>query len=310
MRMIALHLAVLAGLFALQFVLPAYHHTNAARIMVLATYAIGFNIAFGYTGLLSLGHALFFAGGMYATGLLIDQGGWQPWMALVAGPLAGGALAAAVGLLALRTAGPAFMIVTLMFAQAFHLAILYWGRFTGGDEGFTLSGAARRIGAFDLADPATRYAAAFLLFGTAMLGCLALARSRTGRVLVAVRENEERTRMLGFDTFRAKLFALALSGLVAGAAGATYGLMFGYVGGSFASIQYSILPLIWVLLGGAGTVLGPLLGTALMFYLIDWASSVTTASQFVVGAVLILLVLFAPRGLLGLVRDHALRRLP
>lgn len=89
MRMLALHLAVLAGIAALQFVLPAYHHTNAARILVLATYAIGFNIAFGYTGLLSLGHALFFAGGMYATGLLIDQGGWQPWAALLAGPVAG-----------------------------------------------------------------------------------------------------------------------------------------------------------------------------------------------------------------------------
>ncbi len=309
MRMLALHLGVLAVLAAAQFLLPAYHHTNAARIMVLAVYAIGYNIAFGYTGLLSLGHALFFAAGMYATGLLVDRGG-EPWLALLAGLVAGGAVAGAVGLLALRTAGPAFMIVTLMFAQAFHLAILYWGGFTGGDEGFTLSGAARRLGPLDLADPTTRYFVALALVSVAMLGTLALVRSRLGRVLVAVRENEERTRMLGYDTFRAKLLALMLSGLASGAAGSTYGLMFGYVGGSFAAIQYSILPLIWVLMGGAGTVLGPLLGTALMFYLIDLSSSVTTASQAVVGVALIGLILFAPRGILGTLRERGLRGLP
>lgn len=307
MRALALHLGVLAALFALQFALPAYHHTNAARIMVLAVYAMGYNIAFGYTGLLSLGHALFFAAGMYATGLLVDRGGWEAWAALPAGLLAGGVTAGLLGLLALRTTGPAFMIVTLMAAQAFHLSILYWGGFTGGDEGFTLSGAARIVGPFDLAQPATRYGAAFALFAAGMLVTLALVRSRLGRVLVAVRENEARTRMLGYDTFRARLQALTLSGLFAGAAGATYGLMFGYVGGTFASIQYSILPLIWVLLGGAGTVLGPLLGTALMFYLIDVSSSVTTAPQFVVGAVLIALVLFAPRGILGTLRERGWR---
>ncbi|MCE6952337.1 branched-chain amino acid ABC transporter permease [Cereibacter sphaeroides] len=307
MRALALHLGVLAALFALQFALPAYHHTNAARIMVLAVYAMGYNIAFGYTGLLSLGHALFFAAGMYATGLLVDRGGWEAWAALPAGLLAGGAAAGLLGLLALRTTGPAFMIVTLMAAQAFHLSILYWGGFTGGDEGFTLSGAARIVGSFDLAQPATRYAAAFALFAAGMLVTLALVRSRLGRVLVAVRENEARTRMLGYDTFRARLAAMTLSGLFAGAAGAVYGLMFGYVGGSFASIQYSILPLIWVLLGGAGTVLGPLLGTALMFYLIDLSSSVTTAPQFVVGAALIGLVLFAPRGILGTLRERGWR---
>ncbi|WP_096787055.1 branched-chain amino acid ABC transporter permease [Rhodobacter sp. CZR27] len=307
MRALALHLGVLAALFALQFALPAYHHTNAARIMVLAVYAMGYNIAFGYTGLLSLGHALFFAAGMYATGLLVDRGGWEAWAALPAGLIAGGAAAGLLGLLALRTTGPAFMIVTLMAAQAFHLSILYWGGFTGGDEGFTLSGAARIVGPFDLAQPATRYAAAFALFAAGMLVTLALVRSRLGRVLVAVRENEARTRMLGYDTFRARLAAMTLSGLFAGAAGAVYGLMFGYVGGSFASIQYSILPLIWVLLGGAGTVLGPLLGTALMFYLIDLSSSVTTAPQFVVGAALIGLVLFAPRGILGTLRERGWR---
>ncbi len=116
--------------------------------------------------------------------------------------------------------------------------------------------------------------------------------------------------MLGYDPFRTRLIALVLSGLYAGAAGAAYALLFGYAGATFASIQYSILPLLWVLLGGAGTTLGPLVGTALMFYLVDLASGVTDAYLMVVGAALVALVLFAPAGILGALRRRALPWLP
>jgi branched-chain amino acid transport system permease protein len=309
-RVWLLHLAVLAALALAPIFLPPYHATNLARIMVLAVFAMGYNIAFGYAGLLSLGHALLFASGLYATGLLVAQAGVPAALALPAGIAAGGLVALALGLLALRTTGTAFMIVTLMFAQAGYLAILYFGAYTRGDEGFTLPRAARALGALDLSLDGPRYALAFALFATGLLGCLALVRSPTGRVLVAIRENAERTRMLGYDPFRYRLLALTLSGLYAGAAGAAYGLLFGYVGATFASIQYSILPLLWVLLGGAGTVLGPLVGTALMFYVIDLAARVTDATLLVVGVALMALVLFAPRGLLGTLRAKTLPWLP
>jgi branched-chain amino acid transport system permease protein len=310
LRPLALHLLVLAALLALHFVLPAYHHTNLARVMVLAVFAMGYNITFGYTGMLSLGHAMFFAAGLYAAGLLMHLGGMPAGPAALAGPAAGGALALAVGLLALRTTGVAFMIVTLMFAQALHLTLLHFGTQTGGDEGFVIARAARRIGPLDLSDEATRYLIAWALFAIGLLASLALVRSPFGRVLVAMRENQDRSRMLGFDPFRYKLAALVASGLYCGASGAAYGLLFGYVGATFASTQYSILPLLWVLLGGAGTVLGPFLGTLAMFYLIDWASDLTSAYLLVVGVALVLLVLFAPRGLLGLARERTLPWLP
>jgi branched-chain amino acid transport system permease protein len=309
-RALWLHVAVLATLLALNFVLPAYHHTNLARIMVLAVFAMGYNIAFGYTGLLSLGHAMFFAAGLYATGLLVHLAGFPAGPAFLAGIAAGAALGLAVGLLALRTTGVAFMIVTLMFAQAIYLAILWLGAWTGGDEGIVIDRAARVIGPLDLSGETTRYLVAWTMFAVALLANLALARAPLGRVLVAMRENEDRSRMLGFDPFRYKLAALVVSSLYCGAAGAAYGLLFGYVGATFASTQYSILPLLWVLLGGAGTVLGPFLGTAAMFYLIDWASDLTSAYLLVVGVALVLLVLFAPRGLLGVVRARALPWLP
>ena len=116
--MLALHLGVIALLLAVQFVLPPYHHTNVARIMVLATFAIGYNILFGYTGLLSLGHAMFFAAGLYGAGLTVYYLEFGVLHAFAMGILMSLLLALAVGLVALRTTGVSFLIVTLMLAQA------------------------------------------------------------------------------------------------------------------------------------------------------------------------------------------------
>ncbi len=314
-RVIALHLAVIAALFAAQFLLPAYQHGNVARIMVLATFAVGYNLLLGYTGLLSLGHAMFFAAGMYGAGLPLyyfEQFGVLE--AFGVGLLSSLSLALCFGLVALRAGGIAFLIVTLMFAQAFFLATLYFNDITLGDQGFVLSERARTLslGGLDLsfADPSVKYNAALLLFSGCMLGCLALVRSPIGRVLVAIRENEPRTRMLGYNTYGYKLLALVVSGTMAGAAGAGYALLFAYVGSTFASIQYSIFALLWTLLGGVGTVLGPLVGAGLMFYLVDIASDFTSSYMLVVGVALVALILWYPKGLLGSLRSRWLPWLP
>ena len=141
----ALHLGIIALLFVLQFILPAYHHGSLARVMVLTCYAMGYNILFGYTGLLSLGHAMFFAAGMYGLSLSIQHLDWTAGPALLAGLAAGFAVALVIGMLLLRTAGVAFMIVTLMFAQAGYLTVLYFGEWTRGDEGFVIQQELRRI---------------------------------------------------------------------------------------------------------------------------------------------------------------------
>ncbi|HSG55609.1 MAG TPA: branched-chain amino acid ABC transporter permease, partial [Paracoccaceae bacterium] len=216
----------------------------------------------------------------------------------------------AVGLLALRTVGVAFMIVTLMFAQAVYLAILMAGRWTRGDEGFVIQPAERVLWGIDLSQPDARYLAALALFAATLALCLLLVRSRFGRVLVAIRENEERTGLLGYDTWRHKLGAVVISGTLSAAAGAFYAVLFGYAGASFATVQYSILPLLWVLLGGAGTVIGPFLGTLFMFYLIDLSSGVTTAYMLIAGVALVLLTLFAPQGLMGELRRRIWRGVP
>ncbi|MFB2551482.1 branched-chain amino acid ABC transporter permease [Ensifer soli] len=314
LKVLLLHAGVLLLLFALQFVLPAYHQLALTRIMVLATFAMGYNLLFGYTGLLSLGHAMFFAAGLYGAGLSAYHLGWSVPAAFLAGIAAGAALSLVIGLVALRTSGVAFMIVTMMFAQVAYLSTLYFTNYTRGDEGLVMPAAARAFTLaghrFDLTDPALRYNLALLLLALTMAVVLAIVKGPSGRPLVAIRENEPRTLMLGYDTFRLKLRALVLSGTISATAGAAYALLFAYVGSSFAAISYSIDALLHTLLGGAGTVLGPLVGTLVMFYLVDLISAHTSAYLLVTGVVLVALVLFFPKGLLGTVRERWLPWLP
>lgn len=313
-RVLALHVAVVVLLLVLNFVLPEYHRGVVSRVLVLAVFAMGYNLLFGYTGLLSLGHAMFFAAGMYGAGLPLYHLDWGVLPSFVTGMLSGALLAAAVGVLALRTTGVAFMIVTLMFAQVAYLTSLYFTTWTRGEEGLVLAQEQRRIDLgswiLDLSDPSNRYLVALALFAIVLFATLRLVRAPFGRTLVAIRENEERTRMLGFDVFSSKYTAVIVSGLICGIAGAAYGLLFGYVGSGFASIEYSILPLLWVLLGGAATTFGPLVGTLFMFYVIDISSGYTTAYLLLVGLVLILLVLFFPKGILGTIRERFAPWLP
>jgi branched-chain amino acid transport system permease protein len=299
---------VIAALALAQLALPDYHHTNMARIMVLATFAVGYNVAFGYTGLLSLGHAMFFAAGLYGAGMTAHFLHFPMAAALAVGTAGGLALAFIVGLIALRTRGVSFLIVTLMFAQAVYLTTLYFNNITRGDEGFVLAEESRQLSVggtvFALSDPDVRYNCALLLFALCYLLSIVLLRSPIGRVFTAVRENEPRAQMLGYNTFGYKLLALTISGALSGMSGAAYALLFAYVGSTFASTQYSIYPLLWVLLGGAGTTVGPLVGTALMFYLVDFSSAITSSYMIVVGIILVVLIIAFPKGIVGTIR-HA-----
>lgn len=313
-KILALHGLVIAVLLLLQFVLPEYHRLSVTRIMILAVFAMGYNVLLGYTGLLSLGHAMFFGAGLYGAGMTAYHLGFSVPAAFIAGVAIGALLALIVGCIALRTSGVSFMIVTMMFAQVAYLCSLYFATYTRGDEGLVLPQAARSFGLFgvnfDLTDATLRYNLCLILLAVTMLVIYRLVHGRTGRALVAIRENEARTNLLGYNTFAIKLKAMVISGTLSAAAGATYALLFAYVGAAFITIQYSIDALLFTLLGGAGTILGPLLGTFLMFYLLDITSNYTTAYLLVAGVVLILLVLYFPRGILGTIKYKWIKWLP
>jgi branched-chain amino acid transport system permease protein len=313
-KILGLHAAVIFALFCAQFVFSEYAALSLTRIMVLSVFAMGYNLMFGYAGLLSLGHAMFFAVGVYTAALCVVRGGFPIPMAFFLACLAGVAASAIVAAICLRAKGVAFMIVTLMFSQAAYLTVLYFGNYTRGDEGIVIGEALRRFTilgiSVDLTSAPLRYNLALAFVALSLLACGALVTSSTGRVLVAIRENETRTEMLGYNTYRYKFIVSVVSGTLSAISGAAYTLMFGYAGATLASIEYSINPLLWTLLGGASTLLGPLLGTGVMFVLRDAASSYTDASLMAVGIALILLVLFFPKGLLGTVRERLLPWLP
>ena len=313
MKALALHGGLIVALFLLQFVLPGYHHANVARIMVYALLAIGYNVLFGYTGLMSLGHAMFFAAGAYGAGIAAHWFGFGPLAAFAIGIAAALATSLIAGLLLLRTTGVAFLIVTLMLAQAAYLSALYFNTVTLGDQGIVLSHtpALELFGvSLALSSPPVKYNIALVAFAVAIAATFWLVRSPAGRVLVAIRENEPRTRMLGYNTYLYRYLAIVVSGTIAGTSGALYTLLFSYVGASFASLQYSTLPLLWTLLGGAGTLIGPIIGSGLMFYLVDVSSGYTSSYLLVVGVALVALTLWFPKGIAGTLRHRFAEWLP
>lgn len=271
-----------------------------ALICIWSIFAIGFDLAFGLTGLLSFGHAAFFATGGYVTALLTTQAHWPFSAALLTAALAAATVSGLFGLLALRLSGLYFALNTLVLSQLFYLVIVVKLRaFTGGTDG--LSGVPRPAAlGLDFYQNTT-----FCLFSIGMLiAALALAAlvrsSPFGHALDAIRQNEVRAGQLGMDTRRLKLAALALSGAYAGVAGGLLASLMSFVGPDVANWTTSGDVLIMTILGGAGTLLGPVLGVAAFELFKEVLSSYTIHWYGVLGLVFMACTLFFPHGLHGL----------
>ncbi|MCB4768565.1 branched-chain amino acid ABC transporter permease [Ancylobacter sp. Lp-2] len=284
----------------LPWVLPS--QALAVNVLIYGLVAVGYNLLFGYTGMLSFGHAAFFGAGAYAAGLGIGQLG-LPWYAAIPfGMLVGGALAFVVGLLSIRTRGIYFSMVTLALAQLVYYTALQANSLTGGENGlrgFTVA----RIELFgwpvDFLDPIKKYyvlmtfAAAALWFVSRVLG------SPFGAVIEAIRENETRARACGYDVERSKVIAFTLSGLVCALAGTLFALHLAIVPLDTLSIQTSGMIVMMTLLGGAGSFFGPFIGALAFLLMEDVVALWTPHWQIVVGTVFILFVLFLPKGIWG-----------
>jgi len=270
------------------------------EVFILAVFAISYDLVLGITGLLSFGHAMFFALGAYLTGIMLKSFGWSLPATLGLVAVAGVVQALLFSIVLPRVQGITFALVTLGMASVFDIIIKTneLAKYTGADVG--LQGIPRP----DFLNPATqRLRFYFIALAFAVVIYLFYRRfvdSPTGRVCVAIRENEGRAKMLGFNTFYFKLAALTVAAITAGLAGAMHTLYKPIVSPEIAGLNYTVNALLMLLIGGMGTLSGAMVGAATFrltdFYLNKWFGE---AAGYILGAVYVALVLFVPYGIVG-----------
>ena len=304
------------ALLLLIAVLPALgaYPVFVMKVMLYALFACAFNLLIGYTGLLSFGHAAFLGGAAYATGHALKVWGWSTELGLLFGVLAGAALGLIMGALAIRRSGIYFSMITLALAQMLYFFFLQ-APFTYGEDGLQSVPRGKLLGVIDLSSDLTMY---YVILGIFVLSFLLIYRtvhSPFGQVLKAIRENEARATSLGYDVARFKLLAFVLSAALAGLAGASKTLVLGFATLTDAHWTTSGLVILMVLVGGMGTMLGPILGAIIVVALenkvgnigtflgrttgIDWFNGLGESVTIVIGLIFVICVMAFRRGIVG-----------
>ena len=296
------HRVLLSAIFLLIFPLVVPFKALAVMILIYGLYALGFNLLFGYLGLLSFGHAALFGTGAYLCGIAIVSFHVAWWAAIAIGTLGGMAMAFVMGVIAIRTRGIYFAMVTMALSQCVYYLFYQAVNWTGGENG--LRGInLKTINLFgwtlDFIDPLTRYyvVASFVIASLYVLS--RILASPFGAVIEAIRENEPRARASGFDTTMARLLTFVYSGAFCGLAGALLALHLSIVPIETLHYEMSGLAVMMALLGGMGTFFGPFVGAAVFLLLENLVSIYTVHWQLIVGIVFVVCVLFFPRGIWG-----------
>jgi branched-chain amino acid transport system permease protein len=279
--------------------------------LILAIFALSLDLLVGRAGMPSLGHAAFFGAGAYAAGiagqrLATDQ---LP-VTLGAAALVAALLALVIGVLVVRSEGIFFLMLTLALAQIVFAIAFQWTAVTGGSNG--LSGVGRpMLASLDFSGPDLMYVLVAVTFVVAAIVVWGLVRSPYGHALMGIRENERRMRALGYDTARLRLSAFVLAGTIAGIAGALSAYSTRFVSAQDAGLGNSVRAFVTVLVGGAGSLVGPIAGSALVSVIERIVPSLLPTelriAQAILGVVFIAFVLFARQGMVGLGRSAWLR---
>ena len=294
----ALVWALLAALPALPF-MSKFYLLLAFDALLFGAIAMALDLLMGYTGLVSFGHAAFFGLGAYASAVLLERGVLSLWLCVLFAILVVGLYALVVSFFSTARRGIYFALLTLVFAEVVYTFFRYTQTF-GGSDGIQGVPPPRLIGEFPIDTPLRNYYLVLVYLGLAYVACRVLVTSHFGRVLVAIRENEDRARFLGYNVQRYKMAVCMISALLTGIGGALYpgrsafatpDLMLWTVSGEF---------IIMVMIGGLGTLAGPVVGGVFFDLLQEKVSSFVDWYFIVIGLVLIFIVLFMPRGLLGL----------
>lgn len=310
-KKIAYTLALLVALLAPFIGYPVF----LAKLLCFALFACAFNLLIGYTGLLSFGHAAFFGAAGYVAGNAMKVWGWPVELGMLAGVAAGALIGLVMGALAIRRQGIYFSMITLALAQMVYFGALRAGEFTGGEDGLQGVPRGKLFGAIDLANDVALY---FFVLAVCVLAFMLIVRtihSPFGQVLKAIKENEPRAISLGYDVDRYKLLAFVLSAALAGLAGASNMLVQGFE--TLTDVHWSMsgLVILMTLVGGMGTLAGPVLGAIIIIALenklgdlgialasrsgIEWFNTLGEAVSMVTGLIFIACVLLFRRGIVG-----------
>ena len=285
--------------------LPTYYAGLLAQALIFAIFAMSLDILIGYGGMPSLGHSAFFGVGAYVAALLALHATQSFWPCLLAGGGAALLVGAFFGLLTIRTAGSSFLMITLALSQILWGVAFKWRSVTGGEDG--LSGLARPalgIG-WDIGSIHSFYYFVLVCFLVAAIGMVLFVRSPFGLALQGIRESESRMRALGYNVWAHKYLVYVFASGMAGFSGVLFVYYNRFVSPSYLGVAFSAKALLMVILGGAGTLVGSILGSGVVVALENVVSGYTQRWMMIIGAIYVLVVLFFPKGVLGALGEKA-----
>ncbi|MCG6878777.1 MAG: branched-chain amino acid ABC transporter permease [Deltaproteobacteria bacterium] len=298
--------AIFIAIAILPFVLKnRFYLSLINEMMIFGLLAMSLDVLLGYTGLLSFMHNAYLGIGAYIVGLfLIHVSPTSLWLACLVGVIATSLIALPVGWVQVRTGGLAFALLTLAFGMMFFTIVWKWYSLTGGDDGL-MGVPSPEVHLFgwhlgNTGDPAVMYLLTLFVVSSCYVLTRRIINSPFGAVLEAIRENEERASFVGINVRKYKLYGWMLACILAGISGALFILYKGYIGPTTMSAFAGAGILMMVLLGGMGTLWGPLVGSAIFIYIQDYISTMTEHWEIYLGVVVIFLVLFMPKGFVGL----------
>jgi branched-chain amino acid transport system permease protein len=295
-------------LVVLGMVLPKGARSLVTHMMIFCILAMGYDVCFGLTNQCSLGHAVFFGGGAYGVvfSMVHLKVGVLPSIFLSLG--AGFILAVVVGLISVRLTEAYFVIITAIFFAVFHLLAMDLTWLTGGDDGLSLKLPSVSFGSVNLSfyDPTVNYYFVLISLAISYLILNRMARSPMGKIFVSIRENEKRVQFLGYDVFRYKLMAFIVSGVFSALSGGLYAVTLRYASADFFSFHWSIMPIVWCLIGGLGTLAGPWIGVVIMSLFQYYVSAWWTYYLILFGIIILLVLRISRKGILGYVISRRL----
>jgi branched-chain amino acid transport system permease protein len=274
---------------------------TTAAIYAIAAY--GLNIILGLTGQLSLAHGAFFGVGAYTVGLLTTDYDWAFWTAFLVAVVGTTVLGYVSGLIALRTQGAYFAIFTMALGFLIFIVITRWESVTHAHSGVSGVKFPENIGPIDFTEPRVMYYFVLLFLAAAAYTTHALLHANAGRSLLAIRTSEDLAKSIGVNVAVSKQLAFTASATIAGIAGGLFASLNGFIGPDSAGIDRTFELLLFLLIGGLGTVMGPIIGSLLVAFLFEMLQDLETYRFIVLGPIIVLLVIFAPRGIIGYLNE-------